>query len=267
MNGLVRTHLPSERKQLETGLMKEAQLSRIQILLRIGSVGAILGAVVSVAAGMGFGNLTNEVGAEQVLRSIAARPSQYWATVHLAFIIGALLWVAAFIALASSFEHRVSWALGWLGAAAVIVGATIHVVDSSISGVGLTALGNAWTSAPAPEQANIVRVTDTLLHVLNGTWPSVHSYFHGVPFILSGLAVAFSPRYPAWLGWIGVVGGAGSLLGGVLQFLGFIPGSERLVIVPAQIVSLWMVAMGVLMWLRARQPEMGKPPTRPAVSE
>jgi hypothetical protein len=146
-------------------------------------------------------------------------------------------------------RHR-SWALAWLGAASLIVGAAIHVVDSSVSGFGLAALASAWASASAPEQPNLLRVGDTLLYVLNGTWPSVHSYFHGVPFILSGLAVARSARYPAWLGWIGILGGAGSLVGGVLMFLGVSLGSERLFIVFAQLVSLWMVAMGVLMWRR-----------------
>jgi Domain of unknown function (DUF4386) len=229
----------------------EEQRTRERTILRIGAVCAILGAIVSVAAGMSFGNLTNEYGTEQVLRTIAARPEWYWPTVHLGFIVGAFFWVGAFIALAISLQRSVSWALGWLGAATVIVGAAIHVVDSSISGFGLAALASAWASAPAPEQSNLLRIGDTLLYALNGTWRSVHSYFHGVPFILSGMAVAFSRRYPPWIGWLGVVGGAGSFLGGVLQFLDFIPGSERLVIVPAQVVSLWMVVMGVLMWRRA----------------
>jgi hypothetical protein len=117
--------------------------------------------------------------------------------VHLGFIVGAFLWVWAFIALANSLTRGVSWALGWLGAATIIVGAAIHVADSSISGVGLTALANAWENAQASEQASLLRVGDTLLFVLNGTWSSVHSYFHGVPFILSRLAVVVSGRYPA----------------------------------------------------------------------
>jgi hypothetical protein len=233
--------------------------SRHRILLRIGAVGAILGAVVSVAAGMGFGNLTNAVGPEQVLRSIAARPPGYWPAVHLAFIIGALLWIGAFIALAASSSRDVSWALGWLGAAAIIVGGAVHIIDSSISGVGLAALADAWASAPASDQAELLRVGDTLLYALNGTWRSVHSYFHGLPFILAGLAVVAGGRYPAWLGWVGVAGGTASLAGGVLQFLGAIPGAERLVIVPAQVVSLWMVAMGVLMWRTAAAPRSQAP--------
>jgi hypothetical protein len=238
--------------------MNEALPSGHRILLRIGAVGAIVGAVVSVGAGMGFGNLTNEVGTEQVFRSIAARPIGYWPTIHLAFIIGALLWIGAFVALAASFRRGVSWALGRLAAAAIIVGGAVHVIDSSISGGGLAPLAQAWATAAASDQAELLRIGDTLLYALNGTWWSVHSYFHGLPFILAGLAVAADRGYPSWLGWIGVTGGAASLAAGVLQFLGAIPGSARLVIVPAQLVSLWMVAIGVLMWRRAARPAEAK---------
>ena len=58
----------------------EGRVTRERTILRIGAVCAVLGAVVSVAAGMGFGNLTNEHGTEQVLRTIAARPCCYLRT-------------------------------------------------------------------------------------------------------------------------------------------------------------------------------------------
>lgn len=224
-----------------------------QTILRVGAACAILGAVISVAAGMGFGNLTNEYGTEEVLRIIAAQPRWYWPTVHLAFIVGAFLWVIAFLALAASLERDWRGMLGSLGAASVIIGAAIHIIDSSISGAGLAALASAWATAPATEQASLVRVGDALLYVLHGTWSSVHSYFHGVPFILSGAAVAVSARYPRWLGWIGVIGGAGILTSGLLMFFGIALGSRRVWVVFAQVVSLWMVAIGVLMWRRARR--------------
>jgi hypothetical protein len=227
-----------------------------RILLRVGAFGAVVGSIVSVAAGLGFGNLTNELDTEQVLRVISARPSWYWPTVHLGFIVGALLWVAAFAALAASFRRGASWALGWLAVPVVLVGAAVHVVDSSISGFGLGALASAWASAPPSEQTHLLRTSDTLLYILNGTWPNVHSFFHGLPFVGAGAAVAFSPRYPAWLGWVGAAGGAASLLGGVLQFVGVIPHEVRFVIVPAQVVSLWFIVVGILMW-RGEQPVGG----------
>ena len=101
----------------------------------------------------------------------------------------------------------------------MIVGGAVHVIDSSISGGGLAPLAHAWGTAAASDQAELLRVGDALLYALNGTWWSVHSYFHGLPFVLAGLAVVASRGYPTWLGWIGVAGGTASLAAGVLQFL------------------------------------------------
>ena len=240
-------------------MREEAQPKSEQTLLRIGAVCAIAGAVVSVAAGIGFGNLTNESAAEPVLRYISSRPHWYWPTVHLGFILGALLWVGALTALASSLANGAGRALGRLGAASVIVGATIHIVDSSVNGFGLTVLANAWSAAPMSEQVSLLRVGDMLIRILGGTWASVVSYFHGLPFVLFGLAVVLNRSYPAWLGWVGFVGGAGSLASGVMMFLsvGLVPG--RLYIAFALVVSVWMVAMGVLMWRRAGAARNGEP--------
>jgi hypothetical protein len=230
---------------------KETQLTREQMLLFIGAVCAILGAVVSVAAGAGFGNITNELGTEAVLRYISSRPDWYWPTVQLDFIIGALLWVGALAALASSLTRGVGWALGQLGIASVILGATIHVVDSSISGFGLAHLANAWAVATGSEKSILLHNGETLLMILGGTWAGVLVLFHGLPFVLFGVAVALDRSYPAWLGWFGFVGGFGSLFCGVTMFLGLGLVPEWLFIVFALVVSLWMVAMGIVMWRRA----------------
>ena len=241
-------------------MRKKTQLTREQMFLRIGAVGAILGAVVSVAAGTGFDNITNELGTQAVLHYISSRPAWYWPTVQLGFILGALLWVGALAALAGSLTHGAGWALGRWGAAIVIVGATIHAVDSSINGFGLTALAHAWAAAPVSEQSSLLLAGSVLLWILGGTWASVLVLFHGVPFVLFGLAVVLDRSYPAWLGWLGVVGGLGSLLCGVTMFLGVGLGPERLFIVFALVVSLWMVAMGILMW---RRPATTTAKTRP----
>ena len=133
----------------------------------------------------------------------------------------------------------------------MIVGATIHVVDSSINGFGLTTLAHAWAAAPISGQSSLLLAGSVLLWILGGTWASVLSFFHGVPFVLFGLAVVLDRSYPTWLGWLGVVGGLGSLICGVTMFLGVGLGPKRLFILFALVVSLWMVAMGILMWRRA----------------
>ncbi len=231
---------------------EQVQLTDEQrVLLRVGAVCAVLGSIVSVAAGTGFGNLTNSAGAESVLRHIAARPEWYWPLVHLGFIAGALLWVGAFIALHGSLRDGASRALGRLGAVGVILGATVHIIDSSIDGFGLTALSSAWAAAPASQQTDVLHTTVALLLILHGTWAGVISFFHGVPFVLLGLALIFSRTYPVWLGWVGVIGGLGSLVAGITMFFGVGFFESGLFVVFAIVVSVFMLVMGALMWRHA----------------
>lgn len=228
--------------------INETYRTHERTLLKTGAVSAILGTVLSVAAGVGFGNLTNELGAQAVLNYLAQRPEWYWPATYLGFIFGALFWVLAFIVLADSLEGGIGRTLGRFGVAVVVLGASIHVVDSSISGFGLTALAGEWADASTSEQANLLLAGETLLWVLGGTWASVLSLFHGVPFILFGLAAVLDRSYPAWLGWVGFVGGLGSLVAGVMMFLGTDILPEWLFIVFALIVSLFMLIMGASMW-------------------
>jgi hypothetical protein len=90
----------------------------------------------------------------------------------------------------------------------------------------------------------------------------VITLFHGAPFVLAGLAVAVSRRYPAWLGWIGFIGGAGSLVIGIGMFLGLAPAG--LAVPFAVVLSLFMVVLGWLMWTRARVVTQGRGPTEHA---
>ena len=55
---------------------------------------------------------------------------------HLSLIVDALLWVTAFAALAAWFREGRARAPGRLGAAGIIVGVAIHIVDASINGFG-----------------------------------------------------------------------------------------------------------------------------------
>ncbi len=167
--------------------------SEQRTLLRIGAVCAILGAVVSVAAGAAVGNVTGTYGAEATLTYIAERPRWYWPTGHLGFITGALLWVGAFVAFVRYVSPGAGRALGRLAAASALVGATVHTIDSSVSGYGLSALARAWAGAAAAEQADLLETGRLLLWILDGTWAGVLVFFHGLPFILIGLAVLRDP--------------------------------------------------------------------------
>jgi hypothetical protein len=233
--------------------MMETQSTNEPMFLRFGAVCAILGTVITMAAGENFNNLTNENGAEIILRTLAAKPSWYWPAVHLAFIFGATLWAFAFVALAHSFPKGITWVLGWFAVFSMILGVAIHIVDSSISGYGLAALSQAWAAASPAEQPHLLRQGDTLLYIMHGTWTNVLNFYSGLPFILVGISIALSRQYPSWFGWIAAMGGAGSLGMGVLMFLRVSLIPQRFYIGFAILVSLWLLVMGVLMWRRARK--------------
>ena len=233
---------------------------------RIVAATSVPGAVVSVAAGIGYGELPSRSDPEAVLRYLAARPDWYWPTVHLGFVLGAVLWVCAFVALAELMADGPARSLARLGAAAAVLGATVHVVDSSLSGAGLSALAHTWDAASADERAQLLRDAKLLMGVLEGTWASVVTFFHGVPFVLVGTAMLADRRYPDWLGWMGLAGGLGSLVLGPAMFLDVDALPWGPFVVFALVVSLWMVAVGVCLWRRATAATPVPTVTQPAAA-
>jgi hypothetical protein len=216
-----------------------------RLLLQIGAVAAILGTIFQVAAGTSQSAQLG-AGADAALASLAGLADWVWPVTYFGFIFGALLWLGALVALASTLTAGASWTLGRLGVAAAIVGATLHTVDGSLNAGALAGLARAWEAAPEGERAALVQNGDLLLRILDGTWAGVITLFHGAPFVLVGLAVVLSRLYPPWLGWIGFIGGAGSLVIGIAMFLGLAPAG--LAVPFAVVLSLFMVVLGWLMW-------------------
>ena len=225
-------------------MMDLSQSTGEEVLLRVGAVAAVIGTVFQVAAGTSqsvqLGGTT-----EVALSALSEQPDWMWPVVYMGFIFGALLWMAALVALATTLTDGVAWALARLAVVTAVVGVTLHAVDGTLNAVVLEGLARAWAAAPTGERAALVQDGDLLLRVLDGTWAGVITLYHGLPFVLAGLAVALSPRYPAWLGWIGVIGGTGSLLIGIAMLLGV---QTQLAVPFAVVLSFFMVVLGWLMW-------------------
>ncbi|HEX5499916.1 MAG TPA: DUF4386 family protein, partial [Thermomicrobiales bacterium] len=166
------------------------------------------------------------------------------------FMFGSLLWVVAIVALAETLTDGPAWALGRLAVALVLVGATMHALYAALHGAVLPSLGRDWATADPATQTALAADAATALRVLEAVWAGVITLFHGVPFILAGLATTASRRYPAWLGWIGAVGGAGSLVIGIGMFFGMAAG---LAVPFAIVISVYMVILGWLLWQEAAE--------------
>jgi hypothetical protein len=221
--------------------------NRDDTLLRIGAIGAIAGSILQVGAGTASGTLTGG-DAAAVLSGLAERPVWLAPLIYLGFIVGALGWVAGLIALSATLIEGASWALGRLAVATVIVGVTLHAVDGLLHGPTLASLAAAWAGADPTVQSAQVQAADLVLRILEGSWGAVVTFFHGVPFVLAGWAVLLSERYPAWLGWLGLVGGGGSVIIGALIFLMIEtgPALPGLAVPFAVILSLFMLILGAL---------------------
>jgi hypothetical protein len=112
----------------------------------------------------------------------------------------------------------------------------------------------AWQGASGDARAALLSEAEMALRLGEGTWACVIMLFHGLPFVLSGLAVVGSPRFPAWLGWIGFIGGAASLIAGLGMFFR-LPGFPEWIYIPfAIVISLYMVIAGWLLWTEVDLP-------------
>lgn len=231
----------------------EALAIQQRILLRTGAVCAIVGPLILFASFAPHGDLPTHVSTEAALRYIADHP--LWLPIHLGNIVAALLVIGAFSALAATLTPGIAGALGHLLVPSAIVGGMFVVYDYGVDGYALWALAEEWADAAGSERANALQMADTAIAVLNGTFRGEILIFYGLTFLLAGLAVAFDGRYPAWFGGLAAIAGGVVVINGLLTFVDLsLPRQDFLVfvlIVPLE--SLWLLVLGVLMWLNAGQ--------------
>ncbi len=232
------------------GAEKEAVIRQRQAL-RLGGVLAMLGGLGYFSTLLLHGDLPDQT-AEIALEHIADHPE--WRALKLALIVSVLLWVGAFVALASSLSHGWSWLLSRLAVACVVIGATLPIVEYSVIGYEMKNVAAAWEAATGSEKADILLVAEALFGITGGLFRSFIALLYGLPFLLMGLAVALGRGYPRWLGWVAAVAGGGALMTGTTMFLGVnlvpFPLLYGGFVVP---LLIWLAVMGPLMWRRARR--------------
>jgi hypothetical protein len=234
---------------MTTGTVNRAEPGADRMALRrIGAWAAIAGAVVSVAAGTSFGGAPDGSDPAALLTYVGGLPGWAWPLVQLGFMTGAVLWIAAFAAIAEDRTPGLPRVIGRLAVAVLVAGAAVHSVDAVVSGWGLGGIAREWAAAPSAE---LLADAGLMLRLEDATWDGVMLLYHGVPFVLLGLAVALDRTRPRWIGWVAGLAGVCSVVAGVVAFLG---GSvtPALFILSAVTVSVWMIGMGLGMLLSRR---------------
>jgi hypothetical protein len=225
------------------------QLKAHRAALRIGGACVVVGSLAVFGFRLAHGDAP-AADPDAQLRFITAHPA--YAGVHLGTILGVLAWAAGFVALAGTLRHPLAGLLGRLGAASVLVGAAVFVVDFTIDGVAGQDLARAWAAAPPAAQADLVLAARTAGTMLRGTSLTSIAILWGVPLLLFGRAVALE-GYPAWLGWTGSAAGAATVLGATALLLqpDLFPGVLVYGLLASVVVQLWSIVLGVAMWRRA----------------
>jgi hypothetical protein len=217
--------------------------------LRVGGIGAVVGAVVFAVVRILHGDTPGADAAS--LDFVGGRPD--YAAVHLIAVIAAFLTVAGLIGAAGSFRDPVAWALGRLGIAAAMVGLAIFGVESTSEGLALPELSRAATSAAPDQQADLVRAARAVLAMTHGPSLVAVTFLFGLTLMLIGAGL-IRDTYPSWLGWIGTIIGAVTFAAGVGQYLNPDPMPGFLIygLLASILAQLWILALAAAMLRRAR---------------
>lgn len=218
--------------------------------LKFGGALAVIGALGYFVTLLLHGDLPDQT-TEIALEHIAGRPE--WRALKLALIASVFCWIGAFTALVRSLPPGLSNLVGRWAVSISIVGVAIVVAEYAIIGHALKEVADTWLVAPATDREVNLRMAEVMLAITGGLFHSFVAWMLGLPYVLLGAAIVLGRGYPRWLGWVAVVAGSGALLAGTTRFLG-------IGLVPYPLLyggfvmplSIWLAAMGVLMWRRTR---------------
>lgn len=217
-----------------------------QSLARLGAVAAVIGATLLFT-----GTLLHPMDSDPNI-SVAAfseyAENTFWLWSHLMQFVGVFGLSLAFIAFADTFEagRSAAWArLGSAGTIAIMaVGAALQAVD----GVALKAMVDRWAAATGATKALVFEAAFAVRQIEVGL-ASLLSILLGFTLITLSLAILCSLRYPAWLGWIGLLNGLATLLAGATQAAtGFSAMAMNLSMPTSIILLIWAIVAGILMW-------------------
>lgn len=175
--------------------------------LRLAGTLALSGGVLAA-----IGNLLHPIfGADISPDELMATVSDtwYWTPLHLLLGVGILLVVASFVVGAPVFRTAAARRVGQVAAViGAISGALFAIQLAGIDGVAFRYLAARGADAAQVAVLQDLDVAMLSLSILT---------FMGVTAALFGVALHRDGRFPAWLGWLALVAGAGNVVTGLVQ--------------------------------------------------
>jgi uncharacterized membrane protein YGL010W len=223
---------------------------------RVGSVAATAGIVVYGVSAV-LHPWTPPHQTEAAFAEYAAEPN--WALIHLAELLGILLMSAAAIALAWRLRRGIAGVWATLGAAAMVVCASVYAIFTAVDGVALGMLVGRWADAEPEQQALLFEAAYAVRQIEAGLF-SIQWLMFGVAaglFAAAFFAEVEAPFRLNWLsgmGWLSALASAGTLAFAIVQArTGF---SETSMAFQTGLYAgvVWIVAVGIFLY---RHPQYG----------
>lgn len=183
---------------------------------------------------------------------------RHWIATHLLQLAGVALMMAALVLISEAAADRRdgALALGRIGAAASLaLAAALQAVD----GIALKAMVNAWAAAPETQKDMLFQASFAVRQVEVGL-ASVFGLVGGATISLYGVYQSRSANLPRWLGFLGLVAGAGTALGGLVTAYSGFSQTAMTASMPSGVLTMaWLLALGVRTWRAPLRP--AAPPT------
>ena len=179
-----------------------------------------------------------------------------WVASHLGQFLAVAILGVALVALAATTEpgKPSAWArIGVVGtAASIATAAALQAVD----GVALKFMVDRWVQASGEARARAFEGAFAVRQIEVGM-ASLLSVLFGLTIAVFGISMLLGRRFPAWLAWLGLTGGLGTLAAGIAQaYTGFSALAMMLSMPASSILLIWAIVLGVFLWRRA--PELSE---------
>ena len=219
------------------------------MILKTGAVCAILGATLLLVATM-LHPMSADPG-DPVAAFTEYAADRFWVASHLGQFFGVGLIFAGLYGLTRSLQGDAAEWLANLGLLFALAALAMAAALQAIDGIALKVMVDRWAAAALVQKPSAFDAAFAMRQIEIGA-ASFTAMLFGTAGILFGISLAASALYPTWLGWLAIIGGAGTAIGGVMTaFTGFSSAAMN-VAMPFNILMLvWIALIGALMWRRA----------------
>ena len=229
-------------------------------MLRMGSVAFIAGLVIIIVSTL-FHASSEDLMDNPVVFAVYAE-SDTWIAAHIGQFAGVMLvfaggFVALFRLLVKS-ESGIASALAWLGLVTAIITASSFAILQAVDGIALKIAVDTWYAIP-PSAADSEVQKAIAFRVAEGirwTEIGINSYnriLQGIVAIIFGVAIVKSALLSRWIGAVGIIAGAATVIAGVgVAYVGFVP-LPIVGDVSTFISFAWIVILGIFMWRKTRE--------------